>query len=84
MHPEKQLCPNTLWVLLLGLLLNIPATNPAKCPQQCICDQIQLSVACVRKNLTQVPPAVDEVWRSLSDAWHHCPDNGTASLPGSQ
>uniref|UniRef100_H2V380 Chondroadherin-like b n=1 Tax=Takifugu rubripes TaxID=31033 RepID=H2V380_TAKRU len=58
MHPEKQLCPNTLWALLLGLLLNIPATHPAKCPQQCICDQIQLNVACVRKNLTQVPPDI--------------------------
>lgn len=84
MHPEKQLCPNTLWVLLLGLLLNIPATHPAMCPQQCICDQIQLSVACVRKNLTQVPPAIDEVWPSISDARRHCPNNGTAFPPGSQ
>lgn len=54
----SQLCPYTLWVLLL---VCIPAAQTAKCPQQCVCDQIQLTVTCVNKNLTQVPPTVDEV-----------------------
>uniref|UniRef100_A0A3B5KP51 LRRNT domain-containing protein n=1 Tax=Xiphophorus couchianus TaxID=32473 RepID=A0A3B5KP51_9TELE len=54
--------PNPFWVLLLGLLLLcIPPSHTAKCPQQCICDQIQLKVACVNKNLTQVPSTVDEI-----------------------
>ncbi|CAI5659531.1 unnamed protein product [Oreochromis niloticus] len=30
----------------------------AKCPQECFC--VQLMVTCVNKNLTQVPPTVDE------------------------
>uniref|UniRef100_A0A8C3GBW1 Chondroadherin-like protein n=1 Tax=Cyclopterus lumpus TaxID=8103 RepID=A0A8C3GBW1_CYCLU len=54
----SQLCPDTLWVLLL---VGIPAALTAKCPQQCVCDQIQLTVTCVNRNLTQVPPAVDEI-----------------------
>lgn len=55
--------PDSLWVLLLSLLLYVPAVNPARCPQQCVCDQIQLTVTCANKNLTQVPPTVDEVPR---------------------
>lgn len=58
---HSQPCPDTLWVLLLSLLLCIPAATTARCPQQCICDQIQLTVTCANKNLTEVPPAVDEV-----------------------
>lgn len=70
MLPETRSRPSGPWVLLLGLLLLcIPAAHPAKCPQHCICDQIQLTVACVRKNLTQVPPAVDEVWDSSVHVW---------------
>ncbi|XP_062299170.1 chondroadherin-like b [Scomber scombrus] len=58
----SQLCPDTLWVRLLSLLLFcIPAAHAAKCPQQCVCDQIQLTVTCVNRNLTQVPPTVDEI-----------------------
>ncbi|MEQ2313994.1 hypothetical protein AMECASPLE_007517 [Ameca splendens] len=53
---------NTFWApLLCLLLLGIPASYTAKCPQQCICDQVQLRVACVNKNLTRVPSAVDEI-----------------------
>uniref|UniRef100_A0A8D3A149 Chondroadherin-like b n=1 Tax=Scophthalmus maximus TaxID=52904 RepID=A0A8D3A149_SCOMX len=60
MHPH--LCPDALWVPLLSLLLLCtPAVHTAKCPQQCMCDQIQLTVTCVNKNLTQVPPTVDEI-----------------------
>ncbi|KAM4524328.1 chondroadherin-like b isoform 1-T1 [Odontesthes bonariensis] len=58
----SQLLPDTLWTLLLStLLLCVPAALTAKCPQQCVCDQIQLTVACINKNLTQVPPALDEI-----------------------
>uniref|UniRef100_A0A667XIV1 Chondroadherin-like protein n=1 Tax=Myripristis murdjan TaxID=586833 RepID=A0A667XIV1_9TELE len=59
----KPLCPDTLRPLLAGLLLLlcVPGAHAAKCPRQCMCDQIQLTVACVNKNLTQVPPTVDEI-----------------------
>ncbi|XP_061764961.1 chondroadherin-like b [Nerophis ophidion] len=58
----SRLSPDTLWVPLLGLpLLLLPAALTAKCPQQCVCDQIQLTVTCVNKNLTQVPSTVDEI-----------------------
>lgn len=59
MHSQPR--PDILWVLLLSLVLYIPAVTPAKCPLQCVCDQIQLTVTCSNKNLTQVPPTVDEV-----------------------
>ncbi|XP_035998350.1 chondroadherin-like protein [Fundulus heteroclitus] len=53
---------NSFWAVLLSfLLLCIRAGRTAKCPQQCICDQIQLRVACVNKNLTQVPSTIDEI-----------------------
>ncbi|XP_076008334.1 chondroadherin-like b [Genypterus blacodes] len=59
---SSQLHPNVLWVQLAGLLLLLaPGANLARCPEQCVCDQIQLTVACVNKNLTEVPPAVDEI-----------------------
>ncbi|XP_061561713.1 chondroadherin-like b [Phycodurus eques] len=58
----SQVPRDTPWVPLLGLaFLFLPAAYAAKCPQQCMCDQIQLSVACVNKNLTEVPPTVDEI-----------------------
>uniref|UniRef100_A0A669CFV7 Chondroadherin-like b n=1 Tax=Oreochromis niloticus TaxID=8128 RepID=A0A669CFV7_ORENI len=54
--------PVTFGILLISLLVHcVPAVQAAKCPQQCFCDQIQLTVTCVNKNLTQVPPAVDEI-----------------------
>uniref|UniRef100_A0A3Q3CEN7 Chondroadherin-like b n=1 Tax=Haplochromis burtoni TaxID=8153 RepID=A0A3Q3CEN7_HAPBU len=54
--------PVTFWILLISsLVLCVPAVQAAKCPQECFCDQIQLTVTCVNKNLTQVPPAVDEI-----------------------
>ncbi|XP_034050634.1 chondroadherin-like b [Thalassophryne amazonica] len=56
------LSPDTQGVLLATLLLVcIPPVHLAKCPQPCVCDQIQLTVACVNKNLTKVPPTVDEI-----------------------
>ncbi|XP_043958494.1 chondroadherin-like b [Gambusia affinis] len=85
--------PNPFWALLLSLLLlRIPPSHTAKCPQQCICDQIQLRVACVNKNLTQVPPTVDEITVKLdlqgndiqelpSGAFKHTPYLTHLSLP---
>uniref|UniRef100_A0A3B3TJL8 Chondroadherin-like b n=1 Tax=Poecilia latipinna TaxID=48699 RepID=A0A3B3TJL8_9TELE len=84
---------NPFWALLLSLLLHcIPASLTAKCPQQCICDQIQLRVACVNKNLTQVPSTVDEITVKLdlrgndiqelpSGAFKHTPYLTHLSLP---
>ncbi|KAM3859604.1 chondroadherin-like b [Diretmus argenteus] len=61
-HMDSQMCPGALWPRLLVLvLLCVSGVRPGKCPQQCVCDQIQLTVACVNKNLTQVPPTVDEI-----------------------
>ncbi|XP_056432980.1 chondroadherin-like b [Gadus chalcogrammus] len=48
-----------LWPLLV-ILLGVPAVRLAKCPKQCVCDQIQLTITCVNKNLTEVP-VVDEI-----------------------
>uniref|UniRef100_A0A3P9CUC0 Chondroadherin-like protein n=1 Tax=Maylandia zebra TaxID=106582 RepID=A0A3P9CUC0_9CICH len=53
--------PVTFWILLINLLVFwVSAVQAAKCPQECFCDQIQLNVTCANKNLTQVPPNVDE------------------------
>lgn len=49
-----------LWPLLV-LLFGVPGVRLGKCPKQCLCDQLQLTVACVNKNLTEVPPTIDEV-----------------------
>ncbi|XP_067101141.1 chondroadherin-like b isoform X2 [Osmerus mordax] len=54
-------CPSAWWALLVLLLSGIPGVHLAKCPKQCLCDQIQLTVSCVNKNLTEVPPTIDEI-----------------------
>lgn len=65
--------PVTFWILLISpLVLCVPAVQAAKCPQECFCDQIQLTVTCVNKNLTQVPPAVDEVSINIHTYWSVC------------
>lgn len=51
---------STLLVIIL-FALKIHTVQPGKCPKFCICDNIQLTVACVNKNLTEVPPTIDEV-----------------------
>ncbi|KAF3853274.1 hypothetical protein F7725_013962 [Dissostichus mawsoni] len=53
-----QMCPHLLCFLLL---LCVPDTHSAKCPEQCVCDQIQLTVTCNSKNLTHIPPTLDEI-----------------------
>lgn len=48
---------------LLVLALGLP-TNAGKCPKVCSCDSKKLTVACIGKNLTTVPPNIDEVRNS--------------------
>ncbi|CAL8304863.1 unnamed protein product [Merluccius merluccius] len=52
-----------LSLVVCGALLF--AAEAAKCPKMCVCDGGQLTVACVGKNLTQVPPTVDEITLKL-------------------
>uniref|UniRef100_A0A8C9V3S8 Chondroadherin-like protein n=1 Tax=Scleropages formosus TaxID=113540 RepID=A0A8C9V3S8_SCLFO len=51
--------PSDLVVLLL--LISTQAVHLRKCPRTCVCDDVKLTVACVRKNLTRVPTAVSEI-----------------------
>lgn len=47
--------------------------HAGKCPKVCSCDDAKLTVACVGKNLTEVPKTVDEVGSSalsLSRGWN--------------
>lgn len=57
---RKMYSLSTLLVIIL-FALKIHTVQPGKCPKFCICDNIQLTVACVNKNLTEVPPTIDEV-----------------------
>ncbi|XP_071330397.1 chondroadherin-like protein [Trachinotus anak] len=47
-------------VFLLILVLSLRA-EAGKCPRVCSCDSTKLTVACVSKNLTVVPPTIDEI-----------------------
>lgn len=66
-----KVCPTALWPFLV-LLLSVPGAHLAKCPKQCVCDQIQLTVTCVGKNLTEVPPTIDEVSDSHTCLYIFC------------
>ncbi|XP_073722958.1 chondroadherin-like b [Misgurnus anguillicaudatus] len=48
------------WLFIISLALRIHTVRPGKCPKSCMCDTIKLTVACVNKNLTEVPPTIDE------------------------
>ncbi|XP_045929185.1 chondroadherin-like protein isoform X2 [Micropterus dolomieu] len=48
----------TVFLLILALSLPVEA---GKCPRVCSCDSSKLTVACVGKKLTEVPPTVDEI-----------------------
>lgn len=50
-----------IWTVVLLFLLGIREVKPGKCPKFCMCDSIQLTVACVKKNLTEIPATIDEV-----------------------
>uniref|UniRef100_UPI0037E98BBC chondroadherin-like protein n=1 Tax=Semicossyphus pulcher TaxID=241346 RepID=UPI0037E98BBC len=50
-------------VLLISALSS--PTDAGKCPKMCSCDGAKLTVACISKNLTEVPPTVDEITLKL-------------------
>ncbi|XP_026209248.1 chondroadherin-like protein [Anabas testudineus] len=45
-------------LLILALSLHVEA---GKCPRVCSCDSTKLTVACIGKNLTEVPLTIDEI-----------------------
>ncbi|XP_040918899.1 chondroadherin-like protein [Toxotes jaculatrix] len=47
-------------IFMMILALNLPV-EAGKCPRVCSCDAAKLTVACVGKNLTEVPPTIDEI-----------------------
>ncbi|XP_037113275.1 chondroadherin-like protein [Syngnathus acus] len=47
--------------VLLGTFAVISNVEAGKCPRVCTCDSAKLTVACVGKNLTEVPPTIDEI-----------------------
>uniref|UniRef100_A0A9J8DN01 Chondroadherin-like b n=1 Tax=Cyprinus carpio carpio TaxID=630221 RepID=A0A9J8DN01_CYPCA len=47
--------------LLLFLITSVPAGQTAKCPRVCVCDDTKLTVTCVGKNLTHIPPTINEI-----------------------
>ncbi|XP_062294258.1 chondroadherin-like protein [Scomber scombrus] len=47
-------------VLLVSSALTL-LVESGKCPRVCSCDSNKLTVACVGKNLTEVPPTIDEI-----------------------
>ncbi|KAM3864414.1 chondroadherin-like protein [Diretmus argenteus] len=53
------LSPAGVGVLVL-LVLVLPVEG-GKCPRMCICDNTKLTVGCIGKNLTEVPPTIDEI-----------------------
>ncbi|TKS91648.1 Chondroadherin-like protein [Collichthys lucidus] len=50
------------FLLILAHSLHVEA---GKCPRVCSCDSTKLTVACVGKNLTEVPPTIDEITLKL-------------------
>uniref|UniRef100_A0A8C1X3D3 Chondroadherin-like b n=1 Tax=Cyprinus carpio TaxID=7962 RepID=A0A8C1X3D3_CYPCA len=66
----------TLPVIML-LALKFHTVQADKCPEFCICDNIQLTVACVNKNLTEVPPTIDEAENHHSS----CENKGLTKIP---
>lgn len=60
-HTETKMFLLPTWAVILLFFLGIREVKPGKCPKFCMCDSIQLTVACVKKNLTEIPPSIDEV-----------------------
>ncbi|XP_077367866.1 chondroadherin-like protein [Festucalex cinctus] len=47
--------------ILLGTFALLSNVEASKCPRACSCDGTKLTVACVDKNLTDVPQTIDEI-----------------------
>uniref|UniRef100_A0A8C7M559 Chondroadherin-like protein n=2 Tax=Oncorhynchus kisutch TaxID=8019 RepID=A0A8C7M559_ONCKI len=54
-------CLSRWLVAVLMLLVILLPAQAGKCPKFCICDNSKLTMACIGKNLTQVPPTIDEI-----------------------
>uniref|UniRef100_A0A3Q3LLC6 Chondroadherin-like protein n=1 Tax=Mastacembelus armatus TaxID=205130 RepID=A0A3Q3LLC6_9TELE len=50
--------PAAVVLVTLAVSLHVEA---GKCPRVCSCDAAKLAVTCVGKNLTEVPPTIDEI-----------------------
>ncbi|XP_059204637.1 chondroadherin-like protein [Centropristis striata] len=51
-------------VVLLVTALSSPV-RAGKCPRVCSCDSTKLTVSCIGKNLTEIPPTIDEITLKL-------------------
>ncbi|XP_060882888.1 chondroadherin-like protein [Labrus mixtus] len=58
-------CPVVLVVLVVMVTSLSLSVETFRCPGVCSCDRSKLSVSCVRKNLTQVPPTLDQISLNL-------------------
>nr|XP_054606698.1 chondroadherin-like protein [Nothobranchius furzeri] len=57
------------WISAAVVLLVLTSGSPVKagkCPKECSCDNAKLSVACVGRNLTEIPPTIDEITVKLN------------------
>ncbi|XP_019906803.2 chondroadherin-like protein [Esox lucius] len=53
---------SSAWLTWVFILLDtLSPAQAGKCPKVCICDNSKLIVACINKNLTQVPATIDEI-----------------------
>lgn len=48
-------------IMLFLLVTSIPSSQTVTCPRICVCDDTKLTVKCIGKNLTHVPPTIKEV-----------------------
>ncbi|XP_050962831.1 chondroadherin-like protein [Labeo rohita] len=51
----------TVACLLFFLMTSVPVGHSAKCPRVCVCDDTKLTVTCMGKNLTHIPPTINEI-----------------------
>ncbi|KAJ0058198.1 hypothetical protein NL108_009078 [Boleophthalmus pectinirostris] len=58
------------------ILSSLTLVKAGKCPRMCSCDNTKLTVTCAGKNLTEVPPTVDEITVKLD-----LRNNNMKSLP---
>ncbi|XP_030591715.1 chondroadherin-like protein [Archocentrus centrarchus] len=49
---------SAVFLLILTLAITVEAKT---CPRECSCDSTKLSTVCVGKNLTEIPPTIEEI-----------------------
>ncbi|XP_069052953.1 chondroadherin-like b [Lepisosteus oculatus] len=62
--PARRAFVSPVWLTAV-LLLGAAGAESRRCPRPCICDHIQLTVSCLKRNLTEVPPTLPEVTKKL-------------------